>query len=127
MMMMTDSQPLTLLAHFARPSNSGPSSHPSPPPSFSHRPRHTRGPSTSSLYSPSPDKDDTPYPPVAIDIRRDATVGDILDDLVRADGRPGGVQRLKEKVVLWRVDMSWKEMLNCERFGGLRTGDMPWP
>jgi hypothetical protein len=54
-------------------------------------------------------------------------VEDVLDDLVRADGRPGGVERLREKMVLWRVDMSWKEMLNCERFGGLRTGDMPWP
>ena len=46
---------------------------------------------------------------------------------MQADGRPSGVDKLEDKVVLWRVDMSWEEMLNCERFGGLRTGDMPWP
>lgn len=127
-----DLPPLTLLVHFARPasSSSGTTSRrsPSPSPVLPHqRPRHTRGPSTSSLYSPTLEQEEIPHPPIALDVRRDARVEDVLDDLVRADGRPGGVERLREKMILWRVDMSWKEMLNCERFGGLRTGDMPWP
>lgn len=58
---------------------------------------------------------------------RGEKIKDILDRLMQADGRPSGVDKLEDKVVLWRVDMSWEEMLNCERFGGLRTGDMPWP
>jgi hypothetical protein len=76
---------------------------------------------------PLPETNDIPRPPVALEVTRGEKIKDILDRLMQADGRPSGVDKLEDKVVLWRVDMSWEEMLNCERFGGLRTGDMPWP
>jgi hypothetical protein len=124
----SESAPLTLLAHFAKPSIAHACVLPnSPYASLSRRPRHARGPSCTSLHLPLPETNDIPRPPVALEVTRGDKIKDILDRLMQADGRPSGVEGLQDKVVLWRVDMSWEEMLNCERFGGLRTGDMPWP
>lgn len=122
--------PMTLLAHFAKPA--------SPP-----NPRSLRSPaSSSSTAFPSPSGSasatprspalstfngasrDPPYPPVAFECPRTASIAELKEIVLRADNRPVGALN---KLVLWRVDMSWREMLDCEAFGGLTSGDMPWP
>lgn len=114
--------PMTLLAHFAKPA---------PPPN----PRSLRSPASSSSSFPSPSSTPrspalssfnggAPYPPVAFECPRDASISELKELALQADNRPVGALN---KLTMWRVDMTWREMLDCEAFGGLTTGDMPWP
>lgn len=69
-------------------------------------------------------EDDAPCPPLALEILRDATVSELKEAILKADGRPVG---LLEKVKLWKVDMTWKEIIQCETMGDGQNGSMPWP
>ncbi|KAJ9126961.1 hypothetical protein QFC24_001192 [Naganishia onofrii] len=69
-------------------------------------------------------EDDAPCPPLALEISRDATVSELKEAILKADGRPVG---LLEKVKLWKVDMTWKEIIQCETMGDGQNGSMPWP
>jgi hypothetical protein len=96
---------------------------------------HFADPQTRNLSSlpPSPlsldfagaavDKD-APNPPLAVEIPRDATINDLKEAVLKADGRPVG---LLEKIKLWKVDLTWKQIMECEAAGDGKEGSMPWP
>ncbi|KAJ9096111.1 hypothetical protein QFC19_007337 [Naganishia cerealis] len=69
-------------------------------------------------------EDEAPCPPLALEISRDATVSELKEAILKADGRPVG---LLEKIKVWKVDMSWKEIVECETMGDGQNGAMPWP
>ncbi|KAJ9098707.1 hypothetical protein QFC21_004355 [Naganishia friedmannii] len=69
-------------------------------------------------------EDDAPCPPLALEMSRDATVSELKEAILKADGRPVG---LLEKIKLWKVDMTWKEIVECELSGDGQNGSMPWP
>ena len=67
---------------------------------------------------------EAPYPPLAIEVSRDATVTELKEAIMTADGRPVG---LLDKIKLWKVSLTWKEIMECEALGGLDQSSMPWP
>lgn len=64
---------------------------------------------------------EAPYPPLAIEVSRDATILELKEAIMTADGRPVG---LFDKIKLWKVSLTWKEIRDCEALG---DGSMPWP
>jgi hypothetical protein len=67
---------------------------------------------------------DAPNPPLAIEVSCEATVSDLKEAVLKADGRPVG---LLEKIKLWKVDLTWKEIMECDAAGDGKEGSMPWP
>lgn len=119
---LDSSGPLTLLAYFGKPPTLGGRSSSD----GSTAARSTHGsPSFASLHFP---RCQAARPPVALEVPRDATIDELKERVLAADGhtldRASGALN---KVVLWRVDMSWREMQDCEQYGGLSSGEMPWP
>jgi hypothetical protein len=90
----------------------------------------SKDPSVRTSYSPraSPilgqSNDTSNQPPLAFDIPRAITIDHLKEFMLRSGGKH--VTEV-DKVTIWRVDMSWPEMLSCEGFGGLKDAGMPWP
>lgn len=70
-----------------------------------------------------PEKE-APYPPLAVEVSRDATITELKEEIMKADGRPVG---LLDKIKLWKVSLTWKEIMDCEALGEGKQGSMPWP
>lgn len=51
-------------------------------------------------------------------------MNDLKEAVLKADGRPVG---LLEKIKLWKVDLTWKQIMECEAAGDGKEGSMPWP
>lgn len=67
---------------------------------------------------------EAPYPPLAIEVSRHATITELKEAIMTADGRPVG---LLDKIKLWKVRLTWKEIMDCEALGEGKQGSMPWP
>jgi hypothetical protein len=78
----------------------------------------------STNYEESSTEKEAPYPPLAIEVSRDATIVELKEAIMTADGRPVG---LFDKIKLWKVSLSWKEIRECEALGDGADGSMPWP
>jgi hypothetical protein len=96
---------MTLLAHFSNG-------------------RTKRGFYPSSNQSPDPSANTNARPPLVFELARNSTVHQLKTFVLQAQGKD---TTQVDKVTIWRVDMSWEEMLSCEAYGGLRDGGMPWP
>lgn len=78
----------------------------------------------STEFGAFPAEKEAPYPPLAIEVSRDATITDLKEAIMTADGRPVG---LLDKIKLWKVSLTWKEIMDCEALVDGKDGSMPWP
>ncbi len=63
-------------------------------------------------------------PPLTFEMAWDSDVRQLKIAMLQAEHKQTADLH---RISVWRVNMSWPEMLNCEAFGGLKDGSMPWP
>ncbi len=92
---------------------------------FSNGPgRRAYQPSSSQSPDPASAADTNARPPLVFEFARHSTVDELKSFLLQVEGKDSS---RVDSVAIWRVDLSWEEMLRCEAFGGLKDGSMPWP